>query len=85
MRMYTTRVSSKGQVTIPKALRDRLDLEQGDFLVMESHGDEIRLRKTSASVEDFDALAERIADRFRERGITKTEVQEAIRWARKKR
>lgn len=84
MPSYTTRVSSKGQVTIPKALRDRLDLEQGDFLVMEPRGDEIRLRKGS-TVEDFDALAQRIADRFRKRGITKAEVQEAIRWARRKR
>lgn len=84
MPSYTTRVSSKGQVTIPKALRDRLDLEQGDFLVIEPRGDEIRLRKGS-TVEDFDALAQRIADRFRKRGITKTEVQEAIRWARRKR
>lgn len=71
-------------MTIPKALRDRLDLEQGAFLVMEPRGDEIRLRKGS-SLEDFDALAERIANRFRKRGITKTEVQEAIRWARRKR
>ena len=85
MPVYTTRVSSKGQVTIPKALRDRLDLEQGDFLVMDSRGDEIRLRKASPSLEDFDTLAERIAARFRKRGITKTEVQEAIRWARRKR
>lgn len=51
---------------------------------MEPRGDEIRLRKGS-SLEDFDALAERIANRFRKRGITKTEVQEAIRWARRKR
>lgn len=43
----TTTLTSKGQVTIPKELRKKLDLQQGDKLVLvEEHGN-IILRKVS--------------------------------------
>lgn len=32
---------------------------------------------------DLDRLADRIAERFRARGVTKADVREAIRWARR--
>lgn len=40
----STRVSSKGQVVIPKAVRDRLGLREGDELSVEELDDAIVLR-----------------------------------------
>jgi AbrB family looped-hinge helix DNA binding protein len=37
-------LTSKGQVTIPKDVRDRLGLESGDRVVFEFEGDAVRLR-----------------------------------------
>lgn len=49
--MTTSRVSSKSQVTLPKAVRDSVGLHPGDTVAYEVRGDEVILRK----VEPFDA------------------------------
>ena len=38
------RVTSKGQVTIPKAVRHALGIREGDSLVFEVEGGEVRMR-----------------------------------------
>ena len=87
---YLTKVTSKGQVTIPKAVRERYDIEEGDYLVFDSRDGEIIVRKgqvvaDGATTEDsFDALTERITRHFEERGITRADIEDAIRWAREK-
>jgi AbrB family looped-hinge helix DNA binding protein len=87
MKRYTTRMTSKGQVTIPKEIRDRYGLSAGDYLVLEPKDENFVVRKgeiRAGNDEGFEALAERIAQRFEERGITRSEVEEAIRWARRR-
>lgn len=42
--MPRTRLTSKGQVTVPIEVRRALDLHAGDTLVFELQGDEIRVR-----------------------------------------
>ncbi|MHB0979277.1 MAG: AbrB/MazE/SpoVT family DNA-binding domain-containing protein [Thermoleophilia bacterium] len=42
--MPRTRLTSKGQVTVPIDVRRALDLHAGDELVFEVQGDEIRVR-----------------------------------------
>jgi len=83
---YTTRITSKGQVTIPKAIRDLYGLEEGDYLVLEPRGEDLVVRKGRmvTSDEDFEALAVRVAERFEERGISRQDVEDAVRWSRKK-
>jgi AbrB family looped-hinge helix DNA binding protein len=83
---YTTRITSKGQVTIPKAIRDLYGLEEGDYLVLEPRGEDLVVRKGRmvTSDEDFEELATRVAERFEERGISREDVEDAVRWARKK-
>jgi len=41
----TSRITSKGQTTIPRAIREKLSLKPGDVLVYELEEDEVRLRK----------------------------------------
>lgn len=43
--METVRVSSKGQIVIPKRLRAAFHIEAGSELVVSAEGDEIRLRQ----------------------------------------
>lgn len=43
----TATLSSKGQITIPKELREKLDLKQGDKLVLLEEEGNIILRKVS--------------------------------------
>jgi AbrB family looped-hinge helix DNA binding protein len=42
-----TRVSTKGQVVIPKSARARLNWQPGDHLTVEVHGNAVVLRKVS--------------------------------------
>jgi len=48
----TSRVGPKGQVVIPKALRDRLAIHPGDEVVFDLDGDTLRVAK----VERHDTL-----------------------------
>ena len=83
MAAYTAKVTSKGQVTIPKALREELGIEEGDYLLMENEDGRLVARPSAIRpTEDFEELADRIAERFEEKGITRDEVEDAIRWAR---
>ena len=43
--MQTSRVTSKGQTTIPRVIREKLSLKPGDVLVYEVNDGEVRLRK----------------------------------------
>jgi AbrB family looped-hinge helix DNA binding protein len=45
----TTRVTRKGQVTIPKELREEFGLEEGDEVRWEKTEDGIRVRKATRS------------------------------------
>jgi AbrB family looped-hinge helix DNA binding protein len=45
----TTRITRKGQVTIPKDLREEFGLEDGDELLWQKAEDGIRVRKATRS------------------------------------
>jgi AbrB family looped-hinge helix DNA binding protein len=66
MAIGTTRLSSKGQVVIPKRVRDELGLEEGDDLVVISKGGQIIIRRLS-----LDDLIEEAKEAYKE-GRTKT-------------
>ncbi|HEY5788319.1 MAG TPA: AbrB/MazE/SpoVT family DNA-binding domain-containing protein [Microlunatus sp.] len=58
------RVTEKGQVTIPKELRDQLGIGAGTEVAFERSDDGIVLRKVS----DGPSRGERLAERLRGRG-----------------
>jgi len=49
--MLSSRLSRKGQVTIPKAVREKLRAQPGDILLYEVRGNTVALRR----LEPFDA------------------------------
>lgn len=56
-----TTLSAKGQVVIPKDVRDRLKLAPGDKLDVVERPDGVLLRKQPAKTgEDFDTITKRI-------------------------
>jgi AbrB family looped-hinge helix DNA binding protein len=76
------RVSSKGQIVIPKEIRKKLDVKGGEKLLVLTCNGDILLRKTAqASIED---IAEKIDKVTVEESIDVDKVvAEAVEWARK--
>jgi antitoxin PrlF len=50
--MATATMTSKGQITIPKAVRDSLHLDTGDRVEFILHGDEAVLKPVTKSVDE---------------------------------
>ena len=78
-----TKVSSKGQIVIPQAIREKLGISEGTAFAVWSNGDEILLRKME--VKEKKTWAE-IAAPFRklakDNRITEDDVLTAIQKAR---
>ncbi len=45
MKTATSRISSKGQTTVPKEIRDALNIDSGDLIQYEIDGNVIRIRR----------------------------------------
>ena len=82
MVQFSARIDDKGQLTLPKELRERLGLSEGDTLVLESQGKRIVARKAPPSGDVHGELAERMARRFHDLGVTAAEVRVAMGWTR---
>jgi AbrB family looped-hinge helix DNA binding protein len=54
----SSRLSAKGQVTIPKRVRDQLGLEPGDLVAYDFEGGEVLLRKVERFDPEFHAALE---------------------------
>jgi antitoxin PrlF len=74
----TARLSSKGQVTVPRAVRDALALEEGDRLVFRVEGDHAILARTP----DLLALAGSVSVPAAKQGTPWDEVLRQSRRAR---
>ena len=73
----TTRITRKGQVTIPKGVREAFDLEEGDEVRWDVGDDGIVLRKASRSTGRGMLVDEDTPEEKREEMIT--EMSDAIR------
>ena len=74
------RLSSKGQVTIPKAVRDALCVEEGDALIFRIDGNQASLRRTP----DFVELAGTLAAPASKKSVSWDRVLESSRSSRAK-
>lgn len=83
--LATTRMSSKGQVVIPEAIRDELGLEAGAQFVVVGQGDAIILKSISKpSLAEFKGMLKTAQQQARKAGLTKSDVAAAIRKVRKR-
>ena len=51
--METARVAAKGRMTIPKRLRERCGIREGDTVMLEVVGDRIVLSKLAGLTDDY--------------------------------
>jgi len=78
-----SRLSSKGQVVIPKSLREKLDLKEGDRLILFSSGNILVLRKVEGEESVLSILSRLTREKVLKLGIKEKDIEEAISWARK--
>ena len=76
------KVSSKGQVVIPREVRKKLGVKGGEKLLVLTRDGDILLRKTKEL--SLDEIAEKIEKVTKEQSIDVDKlVAEAVEWARK--
>jgi AbrB family looped-hinge helix DNA binding protein len=81
----TTKMSSRGQVVIPEAIRDELGLAPGTQFVVVGQGDVIILKVlVSPSMKDFDGLIKKARKKAQEAGIKPSDISKAVKDVRKK-
>lgn len=79
----TTRMSSKGQVVIPEAIRKQLNLKEGMQFVVVGEGDVVILKAISAtSLEPFDTLIQRARQQAEAAGLKRADIAGAVAKAR---
>ena len=71
---WITRVSRRYQVVIPKEVRKRLGINEGDRIMFEIDGDEIRIRKVSS----FMSLAGILGGKLLSPGQLREKVEKEI-------
>lgn len=80
---YVAKISDKGQITIPKKLRERYGLKEGDYLLLLPQGQGLRIEKAAIEpLTRFRTLAEETERRWQEEGVKPEDIEEAVHWAR---
>ena len=80
-----TRLSSKGQIVIPKDLRELLGFKPGEFFAMYGENETIVLKKIDIpSDQDFKDLLQWGSDFAKDKKIKKSDVLKAIKEIRSK-
>ena len=82
----TTKMSSKGQVVIPEAIRKRLGLEPGDQFVVVASKDAVVLKAiTPPTMDEFDELLADARKQARRAGLKRADIDDAVAAARRRR
>ena len=82
-KLATTKMSSKGQVVIPEAIRKRLGFKAGVQFVVVGDKDVVILKAISPpSMDDFDALISQARKQARTAGMRRSDITAAIAKAR---
>jgi len=83
--LATTRMSSKGQVVIPEAIRKRLNLKEGAQFIVVGEGDVVILIAiTAPNLEPFDALIQQARQQADSAGLKRNDIASAVAKARGK-
>ena len=81
-----TSISSKGQVVLPKSVRDALSLDAGSKLIVVTDGNNILLKPIIApDLREFDALMNESQRWASEVGMKEEDIDDAIKAVRNRR
>lgn len=84
-RIATTKLSSKGQVVIPEAIRERLGLKPGTQFVVLGDRDTVILKTIIApAIEQFDALIAESHRAAKKAGLSRADISAAVKKVRSK-
>ena len=79
----TTKLSSRGQVVIPEAIRRKMGLESGtEFVVLGEDGTVVLKVIEAPSMREFDEIMAKAQRDARLAGLRKSDIAEAIRAVR---
>ena len=79
-----TKISSKGQIVIPKPIRESLKLMEGDKLIAYARGDLIIFRRLKGEESILSLLSRPVRTKIAELGVTRKDVDDAVEWARER-
>lgn len=81
--MEVSRVSAKGQITVPKVIRERLDLREGDRVAfIEERGKVILTKASVVALRDLQETIRKAADA---QGLTEEELLRELERVREER
>ena len=80
-----TSISSRGQVVIPRKIRERLNLQEGEKFLVIGEEDTIVFKKLGVpSFKGFDKLLKKTQEHAKKHGLTEKNLEESIKESRKK-
>ena len=84
--MDVATVSSRGQLVIPKGVREAMGIKSSDRFFVMQKDDSILLKKIDqeGAKKRMLELMDYFAEKFKEAGITREDVKDAVKWARQK-
>lgn len=78
------KMSPKGQLVVPKEIRDQAGFEPSDRFIAVPVEDGVIFKKIDIDVEsEYEQLSQQVRDRFQRTGVKEGEVEDAVEWARK--
>ncbi len=81
--LSTTRMSSKGQIVIPEAIRKQLNLQAGAQFIVVGEDDVVILKAISSpDLEPFDVLIQRARQQAKIAGLKRSDIEKAVEKAR---
>ena len=76
-------MSPKGQLVVPKAIREQIGFEPSDRFIAMAVEDGVIFKKIDIDVEqEYDRLSQQVQERFEREDIDENAVEDAIEWAR---
>lgn len=83
MALATTKMSSRGQVVIPLAIRKKMGLRKGDEFIVMASGDSLMLKVIQTpSSEEFEAALKRLRAHARKAGLKQSDIPKIIKAVR---
>ena len=77
------KMSPKGQLVVPKAIREQIGFEPSDRFIAMAVKDGVIFKKIDIDVEqEYDRLSQQIQKRFEREDIDENAVEDAIEWVR---
>jgi AbrB family looped-hinge helix DNA binding protein len=80
-----TRLSSKGQIIIPQAIRDRMNLEKGTMFAVMQTDDSLCLKKVTEPKINWEEIAKPFREAAKKSNFTQEDLFKIMEESRKKR